>query len=871
MSQESVLRYRFVEPLGRGGMGVVVKSWDRYLDRAVAVKLLRARPGATPVDDECIARFSRESSIGASLSHGGIVPIYEVGTTESGTRFFTMPVIQGDELKALIRRAHEPPRTPRQRRRVIQHIVEACDIVHYAHTQGVIHRDLKPSNIMVDEVGRVYVVDWGVARGLGEPEEQASPVERASHERSTETLVTEDGCALGTPSYMPPEQALGESVTPQADVYALGAVLYHALTNRMPYRDPTRPTTQGEILGKLIKGPPTDIWELAPDTPKALVQIVELAMAREPTGRYGSAAAMAGDLRAYLEGLPVAAARPSIWRRTKLMARRHRTVAGAVMGGAIVLGLLWLVLGTVLDNAQRRSATAQVRLARAIDREKESAILSSANALRASLDECIPLSKVHLTALRELKDRAKAVNERRRPYAEELETLKATSLPLDAAQRNWHNRADVEDARLESMYVSWVRTEYDKMHEEGVIDPRIEELFSKTPIERYEEGVVARAADLKAKRSVWRYALPRDGVRHRQLEGALRPDISKIMADIQLSIARINERKRAMPETSTSRWRTCRASIRSNTRYRGIEIPIQESLFPLGADPSSGLHEFVDVSTGSVPKRNEEGSLVLEDDTGIVFVLVPGAARTDVGVSRQIWESKLGSVSHVGPLRPVAIEPFFLAKGECTIAQWERMGGELGMRWEEMQEPRCGTNITKRFPMCHVSFNGIQRALETFGMRLPTAHEWEYAARAGMQSLYPGGESHHALKGAANVADQSFAECHKEESNRISESLANWNDGYGAESPGGSFLPNAFGLHDMIGNVEEWASAECTLFTWPSGSTDWSTLPKSWGVVRGSSWYYPPNHGYFAAQRIEPPNTYLMQLGFRAARSIDWK
>ena len=202
--------YELLEKVGEGGMGVVFKARQKSLDRIVAVKMLRLGPHAAP---EFVKRFRAEAVAAASLQHPNIVAIHEVGAYQ-GQQFFVMDYVEGRSLARLV---GSHPLPARQAAQYVRTIAEA---VHYAHERGLLHRDLKPANVLVDAADQVRVMDFGLARRL---------------EGDSELTLT--GQVLGSPQYMPPEQAAGKRgrVSRRTDVYGLGAILYHLLTGRPPF------------------------------------------------------------------------------------------------------------------------------------------------------------------------------------------------------------------------------------------------------------------------------------------------------------------------------------------------------------------------------------------------------------------------------------------------------------------------------------------------------------------------------------------------------------------------------------------------------------------------------------------------------------
>ncbi|MCB9761840.1 MAG: SUMF1/EgtB/PvdO family nonheme iron enzyme [Alphaproteobacteria bacterium] len=262
-------RYRLGGRLGQGGMGEVLRARDERLGCDVAIKLLAWHL----VDDpQARQRFTREARITARLRHPGVVSVHDLGELDNGRLWYAMDEVRGRTLHTLLRTSRPTLR------RGVGLLQRAAEAVAHAHESGVVHRDLKPENLMIGEFSDVRVMDWGLA-AVGD--EAPMPQSAA-------------GAVLGTPVWMPPEQARGEPVTPAADVYALGAMLYRLLAGRPPY------TTRGrEAWLSVLEGPPPPLPD---DADPALRKICEYAMSRVPTDRYTDASALWRALRDWSEG-----------------------------------------------------------------------------------------------------------------------------------------------------------------------------------------------------------------------------------------------------------------------------------------------------------------------------------------------------------------------------------------------------------------------------------------------------------------------------------------------------------------------------------------------------------------------------------------
>jgi serine/threonine protein kinase len=269
--------FAILEEVGRGGMGVVYKARQKSLDRIVALKMLLADYFQKP---SRLQRFLAEARAAARLAHPNIVSIYQVGECAAG-HYYIMEFIDGRSLETVILQKQQVPVGW-----AVSLMIPIAQAVHYAHTQGIIHRDLKPSNIMIDRLRRPVVLDFGLAKFVAE-----SPT------------ATKHGVIMGTPAYMAPEQA-GEDqsqVGPRADVYALGAVLYHMLTGRPPFLEKTAVKT---VMKVISAEPPVPISRFRNDVPAKLEHICMKCLRKRPEDRYASADVVLGRLRRVYAALP---------------------------------------------------------------------------------------------------------------------------------------------------------------------------------------------------------------------------------------------------------------------------------------------------------------------------------------------------------------------------------------------------------------------------------------------------------------------------------------------------------------------------------------------------------------------------------------
>jgi eukaryotic-like serine/threonine-protein kinase len=268
--------------IGYGGMGRIRIAVDRRIGRRVAIKELLFHT------DELAARFVREARIAASLQHPNIVPVYDVGSWADGTPFYTMRLVQGRSLYEALARAA----SHRERMALIPAVIAAADAVAFAHTSGIVHRDLTPANILLGDFGETLVIDWGLAKDLRGDAPRVGPEFQTG---LTQRALTGKGDIIGSPAYMPREQAAGEPIDARADVYALGAIVYHLLAGTAPYTG----KSSKAVLARVRSEEPVPIERHAPRVPGALLSIVRTAMARDAGDRYPTARELVGALRGF--------------------------------------------------------------------------------------------------------------------------------------------------------------------------------------------------------------------------------------------------------------------------------------------------------------------------------------------------------------------------------------------------------------------------------------------------------------------------------------------------------------------------------------------------------------------------------------------
>jgi serine/threonine protein kinase/tetratricopeptide (TPR) repeat protein len=325
--------HEILDEIARGGMGVVYRALEPHSPRIVALKCVLAFQGDP--SDQALARFRREAETAARLDHPNIVPIYRVGETAEGLPFFTMKYAAGGSLlqaRAAFRQK------PRESVLLMRKVALA---LQHAHEKGVLHRDLKPGNVLLDHRGEPLVSDFGLARCD----------EIASH-------LTRSLTSFGTPGYIAPEQADGPAarLTPAADIYSLGAILFELLTGRLPF---VGDNALGVMKQSAERTAPK-LRSLAPHLDRDLETICARCLERDPTARYQSAGALADDLQSWLEGSPIAARPIGPWLHSRRWVRHNRKLA-ALLGAFVVLtsgSVAWQIHNRKLEVAMRESLLA---------------------------------------------------------------------------------------------------------------------------------------------------------------------------------------------------------------------------------------------------------------------------------------------------------------------------------------------------------------------------------------------------------------------------------------------------------------------------------------------------------------------------------
>jgi len=370
LAVDSKDRYQVTGEVGHGGVGRVLRAVDQVLERPVALKELLTASEAMR------RRFIREGLITARLQHPSIVPVYDAGRLGDRSPFYTMKLVSGRPLDKAIAETT----TLAQRLALLPSVLAIADAMAYAHSERVIHRDLKPNNVLVGNYGETIVIDWGLAKDLAADDPDtldAGPYRAAALDR------TVAGAVMGTPAYMAPEQAAGEPVDERADVYALGAIMYHVISGTIPHEG----NTLEEMIQGVISGDVRPLTEREPEAPRDLAAIVTKAMAVKPAERYPNAKGLADDLRRFLSGQLVASHSYGTRELLRRWIKRHRAAVTVALAALVVVGATGIVSVVRIVRAGRAAdhaaAVANEKLADLLTEQGRQELLAGRHARAA--------------------------------------------------------------------------------------------------------------------------------------------------------------------------------------------------------------------------------------------------------------------------------------------------------------------------------------------------------------------------------------------------------------------------------------------------------------------------------------------------------
>ena len=665
-------------------------------------------------------------------------------------------------------------------KRRVELFLLVLDAMQHAHQKGMLHRDLSSNNVLVDDVdGRLQPK----IIDFGIAKSLEGPLLAGG-------ALTLRGTMMGTPEYMSPEQADGriDEIDTRSDVYALGVQLYELLSDQLPVPSVTLRTRGIAGIADVVRTyQPAKASDTAPRERRRALRgdldgILGKAIAKAKEERYGGVGEFAADLRRHLADEPVDIAMPSAWTRTRKFVRRHRAAAAVA---AIAAACLLATIGALvlaLDAATAAAVVAEKMRVQS-DQKADAGFLLLANA----------------------------------------ETL-ARAIDAEAAlPPPWPEHR--------AAYVDWLTR-----HGQPLATAR-------AALQRRSDGATALTS---ADGDVARYLAHALQRLERDFAAFFAPGGPH--ARVERRLERLDAHVAPLQAQHAGSWAATIAAIaRSDGRgasraYRGLRLPQLGGLVPLGADPATSLHEFLDLASHEpgypLPTRDADGRLAADAGVGVVFVLVPGgrmeqgARRNEPGVDGN------DDLAADDELRggAVVLDPFLVARTELTQAQWRRLAGE-GLRGADPLLP--ATNLDALT---------LQAALSRFGMTLPTEAQWEYACRADRRERWASGP---VRERAATVGW--FAP---------------------ALQPVALLQPNAWGLFDMHGNAAEWCLDAYGLYAQSSPQRgDGLRSPKRGSdetlqVVRGGAWNEGPERARSTARSRQAPTTRDSALGVRPARLL---
>ncbi|MCY2959056.1 MAG: bifunctional serine/threonine-protein kinase/formylglycine-generating enzyme family protein [Planctomycetota bacterium] len=883
-------RFVRLERVGAGGMGEVHLARDERTGELAAIKLLRPEHLWFEAAHQ---RFRRELEALAPLAHRGIVRVLEVGE-EHGVPWLALEWVGGASLELVVDRLrglppdtlessdfeeavhdacagrpHSEPARPgafpgRTYVEVVAGVVaRVAEALAHAHAAGVLHRDVKPSNVLVTPSGRVLLADFGLALPRG--------VDR----------ITRAGSWLGSLPYAAPEQIEGEAraIDGRADVYGLGALMYELLTLRTPFLG----GPEQQIRRRIATGDLASPRSLNRRIPAAVEAVCLAAVDPDAERRPAGARELAQDLERALAGRPVHSRAPSVPLRARRWIRRHPARTAALVSVALVAALL-------LGFAVREVATAR-RMARLLDAELVRGLIDETDAFW-------PAQPAQIAPMDSWLARARVVLDRRAIHEAELAALMEHALPPTAEDR-LRTQAESLDrlaALLREMdglqsYVErsgqGVQPEPPDPTRVRTRDREIEALIAQTT-EQAASSVRARIAELRASARLaperwqrdiaqidqfevsaerWiraledppttRFAEGLDAWRYRALRRLLLDcdRLAPLTMRVEHQLAETRRLESLAASATVDTWRQATAAIAASPHYAGLRLEPVFGLVPLGADPRSGLWEFLLASSGDAPLRDPDGSgrWRIEAESGLVLVLLPGG-RFRMGQPTD--ESRVRSEAR--PVHTVELDPFLVSEFEMTRGQAERMGHvmTLPVRTEDARLP------------FSADWYSARELLHEQGLELPTEAQWEYAARADTEPPWP-------LEGQANVCDLALQRAWRLQGfTSAYASPAPFDDGWVDAAPVGSFRANAFGLHDMLGNVAEWCLDPFVFRGYSSlvarsgdGLRD-CVAEEGAKVVRGGSFVDSPVDAQPWMRHREAPGTLITALGVRPVMRI---
>jgi len=833
--------FKLIRRLGNGGMGVVYLAVQESLGRQVALKVIHPdRMGSL----EIVTRFWREIESVSSLQHSNIVTVYGNGC-ENGVFYYAMEHLSGNSLDQIL---HVWASTGEGRgswRQIVEWIRDIANALEYVHQAGIIHRDVKPSNILMSCDQRPVLVDFGVARAMN---------------CSTMTFT---GSFRGTPYYASYEQvkAGSHSISTLTDIYSLGVTLYEAVCGRVPFEGETTEQIFNQILNsdpisprQLNPAIPRDLETVILKTIEKLPRNRYLKMADFANDLQR---VLDGDI---IDARPAALAHRihKKIRRHPALTASTTTVSVSIIGFLIYLLCLffpqlkeesqraWMAEQTALE-AEQSAVLQRNRIEEQLTSITRLSDIKIIDDLNTELQQLLPASRTKIPALVNWIAKAEGVASRLPIHRGNLSYLKNNFSHRvsfeNCGEFEWRAILDIHAMAVESIGedVAWYKNKINALIRQ---DFKAQEILNYLRKQLKEIGVIVESNESSDASStsvivdedespiIWKiqYDILRQYIdfMETQFENytAIRfseanhewqyDSLSNLITNIEALIeddGPLMRVKILLEEVQNQNGRSAKnygkiwknaidsiADFKKCPLYCGLVITPQIGLKPIGQNPQSGLWEFAHLKTGVPPKRDAQGRIILAEDSGLVFVLIPGGEFA-MGASKPSENATVLQPNEdpettwcEEPVRRISISPFFISKYEMTQSQWKRITGHNPSGFKETSLPP----PSALYPVENIEWEIAHETLFALNLRLPTEAEWEYSARGGTTTVYWTGNQKETLEGVANIADTNIVALYPY------IFFEKWlNDGWAHHAPVGSFRENPFGLYDVCGNIME--------------------------------------------------------------------
>ncbi|MCA8924997.1 MAG: SUMF1/EgtB/PvdO family nonheme iron enzyme, partial [Planctomycetes bacterium] len=865
--------YRLLKALGAGGMGAVYEAVHLRTDRKIALKVLRAPPGA----DTGVQRFLVEGRAAGRLAHPNLVSVLDLAQDErSELWYMAMELVEGETLYELVDREG-----PLDDRRAAEVGVALADALSYAHGEKVLHRDVKPHNVMLDKQGTVRLTDFGLAKLLEEPGQ----------------ALTQGFTLLGTPGYMPPEQAgMAAPVDARADVYGVGATLYYSLTGKSPFTG----KTVGSVIHQVLSKSPAPLRKTRPEIHADLETIVLHCLEKQVEHRYPTMQDLAEDLRRFLADTAIVAKRPSLPEQFKRWARLNPKPAllGAL---AICLVLMGVTYGGLAFVTRARHQAELERQQAEVEKNKQKVVEER---------EQVSTEREQTAEERAALEAEQARIAKQPPTLE----LRTPELPKDGSPLR--TRADSLEVAVRAQDRDLVGVTLDGValtardDADGVYVGRWSlpgEGRHEATLEAKDEAGNVTAQTLRAVRDVRPPRLEVAIERTKYPEGD--PDAA---TEVEVRVTVHDEAEPALAKVQLTR-RVGEASFACGDPIRDGDHTWVWSEVQLGL---SGTHVFAATATDDVgnegaaeaelvtkqPKVVErtwwnalpsqkqfalERNLPLTREVrGIPFVLIPPGVYSR-GANENDPFSKQGDPD----ARPHVVRltrGFYLSAWEISQAQYQQLMLDYSPPDFTPHEGRAGLDEPPTFSLSGLQLPAVgvgrvdastycAKLGEAAGLpgklRLPTEAEWEYACRAETTGVWFWGGATYKAREHANVKDDDYKGELAPNLNGPGTAYFNCSDGFLLLAPVGrsGVTPNPFGLYDMIGNAEEWVRDGFSNYPLDRSAelTDPFSAGGQAGITRGGSFCSPLKDARPSARNAHNLSKALSDVGFRVLLELD--